>query len=157
MKEHNIMKIKLFLLAAFGAVLSLSGCRPEQDGPSEDRTVYREVAVSLGQADEEPGTRSLVSIDIEHFQKAALFAFDPQTGELRNAILLRVLPLSELEQKWVFPQEEFENAEPSIIDADGDYIIKGHSFKNSSFFEFYRSYNATDPASVPEIIEKTTS
>ena len=69
MKEHNIMKIKLFLLAAFGAVLSLSGCRPEQDGPSEDRTVYREVAVSLGQADEEPGTRSLVSIDIEHFQK----------------------------------------------------------------------------------------
>ena len=82
MKEHNIMKIKLFLLAAFGAVLSLSGCRPEQDGPSEDRTVYREVAVSLGQADEEPGTRSLVSIDIEHFQKAALFAFDPQTGGL---------------------------------------------------------------------------
>ena len=82
---------------------------------------------------------------------------DPETGELRDAVLLRVLPLSELEQKWVFPQEEFENAEPSIIDADGDYIIKGHSFKNSSFFEFYRSYNATDPASVPEILEKTTS
>ena len=82
---------------------------------------------------------------------------DPQTGGLRSAILLRVLPLSELEQKWVFPQEEFENAELSIIDADGDYIIKGHSFKNSSFFEFYRSYNTADPASVQELFETITS
>ena len=70
---------------------------------------------------------------------------DAQTGNLRDAILLRVLPISELEQKWVFPQEELENAEFSMIDADGAYIIKGHSFKNSNFFEFYRSYNASDP------------
>jgi len=82
---------------------------------------------------------------------------DPETGAPRDAILLRVLPISELEQKWVFPQEEFENAELSLIDADGDYIIKGHSFKNSSFFEFYRSYNAIDPASSQELFEKTTS
>ena len=30
---------------------------------------------------------------------------DSQTGDPRNAILLRVLPLSDLEQKWIFPQE----------------------------------------------------
>ena len=82
---------------------------------------------------------------------------DPQTGKPRDAILLRVLPLSELERKWVFPQEEFENAELSMIDADGDYIIKGHSFKNSSFFEFYRSYNTADPASAQELFDKITS
>ena len=82
---------------------------------------------------------------------------DPQTGNSRDAILLRVLPLSELERKWVFPQEEFENAELSMIDADGNYIIKGHSFKNSSFFEFYRSYNAADSASAKELFEKITS
>ena len=82
---------------------------------------------------------------------------DPETGTLRDAILLRVLPISELEQKWVFPQEEFENAELSLIDANGDYIIKGHSFKNSSFFEFYRSYNATDSASAGELFGKVTS
>ncbi len=82
---------------------------------------------------------------------------DPETGDPRNAILLRVLPLSELEQKWVFPQEEFENAELSMIDADGDYIIKGHSFKNSSFFEFYRSYNTVDPATAQKIFERITS
>ena len=82
---------------------------------------------------------------------------DPETGDRRDAILLRVLPISELEQKWVFPQEEFENVELSMIDADGDYIIKGHSFKNSSFFEFYKSYNTGDPASVQELFGMITS
>ena len=71
--------------------------------------------------------------------------------------MLRILPLAELEQKWVFPQEEFENAESAIIEADGDYIIKDHSFKNSSFFEFYRSYNTADSASVQELYEKIVS
>ena len=82
---------------------------------------------------------------------------DPETGGSRDAVLLRVLPVSELEKKWVFPQEEYENIELSMIDADGDYIIKGQSFKNSSFFEFYRSYNDTDPAAAKEIFEKITS
>ena len=82
---------------------------------------------------------------------------DPETGNPRDAILLRVLPLSELEQKWVFPQEEFENAELSMIDADGDYIIKGHSFKNSSFFEFYRSYNAADSSSAQQIFDQMSA
>ena len=82
---------------------------------------------------------------------------DPETGTLREAILLRVLPLAELEQKWVFPQEEFESVELSMIDADGDYIIKGHSFKNSSFFEFYKSYNAIDPSSAQELFGQITS
>ena len=82
---------------------------------------------------------------------------DPETGKPRDAILLRLLPISELEQKWVFPQEEFENVELSMIDAAGDYIIKGHSFKNSSFFEFYRSYNSLDPASAQELFGRMTS
>ena len=82
---------------------------------------------------------------------------DPETGDSRDAVLLRVLPISELEQKWVFPQEEFENAELSIIDADGDYIIKGHSYKNSSFFEFYKSYNVIDSVSAQDLYGKVTS
>ena len=61
---------------------------------------------------------------------------DPQTGDPRNGILLRVLPLSELEQKWIFPQEEFENAELSMIDADGNYIIKGIPSKIPVFLNF---------------------
>ena len=79
------------------------------------------------------------------------------SSELKDAILLRVLPVSELKQKWVFPQEEFENAELSIIDADGDYIIQGNSYKNSSFFEFYRSYNKIDPSEATEFFNSITS
>ena len=82
---------------------------------------------------------------------------DPASGAMRKAVLLRVLPVSELEQKWVFPQEEFESVELSMINANGDYIIKGHSFKNSSFFEFYKSYNAIDASSAQELFTTITS
>ena len=74
-------------------------------------------------------------------------------SETKQAVLLRLLPVSELKTKWVFPKEEFEDAELSIIDASGNYIIKGNSFKNSSFFEFYKSYNTTDSTSSQELQE----
>ena len=82
---------------------------------------------------------------------------DPDSGAERPAVLLRVLPVAELEEKWVFPQVEFEEAELAMIDADGDYILKGSSFKNSSFFEFYRSYNPTDSASEQDLFDRITS
>ena len=82
---------------------------------------------------------------------------DSETGDPRSAVLLRILPVAELEQRWIFPQEEFKNAELSMIDTDGDYIIKGHSFKNASFFEFYRSYNAIEPALARAFFGKITS
>ena len=83
--------------------------------------------------------------------------YDPEDGSSWDAVLLRVVPISVLEQKWVFPQTELVNAELSMIDANGDYILKGSSFKNSSFFEFYKSYNQTNPESAKELFEKITS
>ena len=82
---------------------------------------------------------------------------DWESDSPEAAVLLRVIPISELEQKWVFPQTELVNAELSMIDANGDYILKGHSFKNSSFFEFYKSYNPTDPESSGKLFERITS
>ena len=82
---------------------------------------------------------------------------DPEGEGFEAAVLLRVIPISELEEKWVFPQVEFSHAELSMIDANGDYILKGYSFKNSSFFEFYRSYNPTEPASSKELFDRITS
>ena len=82
---------------------------------------------------------------------------DPESDASEAAILLRVIPISVLEQKWVFPQTELANADLSMIDADGDYILKGDSFKNASFFEFYKSYNATDPESSDELFGRITS
>ena len=82
---------------------------------------------------------------------------DPESGTSGDAVLLRVIPISEIEKKWVFPQEEFSNAELSMIDANGDYVLKGHSFKNASFFEFYKSYNPSDPALSKELFDRITS
>ena len=67
-----------------------------------------------------------------------------ENGIERDALLLRVVPISILAAKWVFPTEEYKDAEISLIDGQGNYIIKGNSFKNSNFFEFYKSYNKTD-------------
>ena len=83
--------------------------------------------------------------------------YDKENKASKAAILMRIIPISELEQKWVFPQTELVNAELSMIDSDGDYILKGASFKNSNFFEFYKSYNQTDPESTKKLSEKITS
>ena len=72
---------------------------------------------------------------------------NPDSDAAETAVLL----------KWVFPQTELVNAELSMIDAGGDYILKGHNYKNSSFFEFYESYNQTDPESSKELFDKITS
>ena len=83
--------------------------------------------------------------------------YDEEREASRGAVLLRVIPISELEKKWVYPQTEFVNAELSMIDENGDYILKGYSYKNSNFFEFYNSYNDTDPESEKELFERITS
>ena len=74
-------------------------------------------------------------------------------GQTREALLLRVIPVSEVEQKWVFPNDSYAEAELAIIDAEGRYIIRGSSFKNSNFFEFYKSYNDTDFGSLQELTD----
>ena len=83
--------------------------------------------------------------------------YDPESKTSKAAVLLRVIPISVLEQKWVFPQTELVNAELSMIDVNGDYILKGYNFKNSSFFEFYKSYNPTDPESSSQLFNRVTS
>ncbi len=78
---------------------------------------------------------------------------DENTGLKRDGMILRVVPVSHLKEKWVFPQENYGDAEFTLIDADGNYIIKGHSMKNSNFFEFYKSYNKGDLSDLNGISE----
>ncbi|MDY6391629.1 MAG: response regulator [Bacilli bacterium] len=82
---------------------------------------------------------------------------DSVSSEPKEAILLRVLPVVDMTKTWVFPQEEFQDAELSIIDENGNYIIKGHSYKNSSFFDFYRSYNDPSSSTTQELFKRITS
>jgi len=70
---------------------------------------------------------------------------DAETGALREGLIIRVVPVSLLEQKLVFLKGEYENVEISLIDWDGDYMIHGKSLKNSNFFEYFKSYNPMSP------------
>ena len=82
---------------------------------------------------------------------------DAETEEKRQAYLLRIVPTSDLAEKWVFPQEEYENEEFSMIDAESSYIIRGRSFKNSSFFEYYKSYNQPGVAAQQQLFAEILS
>ena len=73
------------------------------------------------------------------------------SAKTEKAVLMRVIPIDVLESKWVFPSEKYSDAQISIIDREGNYIIKGKSFKNSNFFEFYKSYNQITGEALEEL------
>ena len=77
------MKTTQLIALFIGAVLPFTACReaePERPG-AEAR--YVNIPVSLGRENEAAdGTRSIVDIEVENFQKAALFAFDAKTGTI---------------------------------------------------------------------------
>ncbi len=81
---------------------------------------------------------------------------DSEAGELRNALLLRVVPLSRLEQKLVFLKGGYENVEISLVDKEGNYVVHGKSFKNRNFFEYYKSYNASTAGQYDQVIKEIT-
>ena len=77
------MKTNRLIALFIGALLPFSACR--EAGPDLPEAVarYVDVTVTLGREDEaEDGTRSIVDIEVENFQKAALFAFDAKTGAI---------------------------------------------------------------------------
>ena len=79
---------------------------------------------------------------------------DEENNELKKGLLMRVVPLSRLEQKLVFLKGEYENVEISIVDKDGNYVVHGKSFKNSNFFEYYKSYNAATSEEYGRVINE---
>ncbi|MBR6325855.1 MAG: response regulator, partial [Lachnospiraceae bacterium] len=79
---------------------------------------------------------------------------DKEGGELKDGLLMRVVPLSRLEQKLVFLKGEYENVEISLVDAEGNYVVHGKSFKNSNFFEYYKSYNAASAEEYAHVIRE---
>jgi len=78
---------------------------------------------------------------------------DSETEEMRDALIIRVVPVSRLEQKLVFLKGEYENVEISLIDWDGDYMIHGKSLKNSNFFEYFKSYNPMSAQEYNQVVE----
>ncbi|MBO4415160.1 MAG: response regulator [Lachnospiraceae bacterium] len=81
---------------------------------------------------------------------------DEETGELKQGLLMRVEPVSVLEEKLVFLNGEYESVEISLIDKDGNYVVHGRSFKNNNFFEYYKSYNQTSASEYAKVVEAIT-
>ncbi|MBR2228042.1 MAG: DUF4906 domain-containing protein, partial [Bacteroidales bacterium] len=77
------MKTNKLIALFIGAALPFPACREAELERLEADHRYIDVSVSLGREDEmEDGTRSIVDIEVENFQKAALFAFDAKKGTL---------------------------------------------------------------------------
>ena len=77
-----------------------------------------------------------------------------ENGEMRDGLIMRIVPVSTLSDKWVYPQDEYASTELAVIDESGNYILKGRSYTNNNFFEMYKSYNQWDGASL-EKMQKT--
>lgn len=82
---------------------------------------------------------------------------DENNGKLKEELLMRVEPVSMLEDKLVFLKGEYENVEISLINNDGEYLVHGKSLKNSNFFEYYKSYNDVDIEDYNQMISNITS
>ncbi len=129
--------------------------RPKINNPDEYTVSYKEIDIFsslnelLGKQDQVRVTRSYTNpmngVQSIAFCDLLELRVDDASGRgastTENAVLMRVIPIDVLESKWVFPSEKYSDAQISIIDREGNYIIKGKSFKNSNFFEFYKSYN----------------
>ena len=76
----RMKKLFYFLTALFS--LTVIGCVKEDNVSQEQPMVYIDVPVSVGENDDSPDTKSLVSIDVEDFQKAAIFAFKASNGTI---------------------------------------------------------------------------
>ena len=75
------MKKNKLIALSLGVLLPFTACREAEPDQPEATVRYVDVTVTLGREEgAEDGTRSIVDIEVEHFQKAALFAFDAKTG-----------------------------------------------------------------------------
>lgn len=124
--------------------------------PDDFKVSYTDLPI-LHSADELKGeinvTRSYTN-PVTGIQSIAFYniveLLNEETGLKESCYLLRVVPVSTVEEKWAFPTDKYKNADIAIIDLDGNYIIKGNAFKNSNIFEFYNSYN---PKTSPDYID----
>ncbi|SDB57268.1 Signal transduction histidine kinase [Butyrivibrio sp. INlla16] len=82
---------------------------------------------------------------------------EEEGGAPKEGLLMRVVPLSRLEQKLVFLKGEYENVEISLVDKKGNYVVHGKSFKNSNFFEYYKSYNAATAEEYEHVTKEIAS
>ena len=70
--------------------------------------------------------------------------FDENDGNPRSAVLMRVIPLSMLDHEWYFILDRYKNSEITVTEENGDYVIKGNSFRKDNFFDFYDEHHIAE-------------
>lgn len=76
--------------------------------------------------------------------------------ESRNALLMRIIPISEISRKLIYLKGKYQDVDMAIIDTDGAYMVHGSKLKNSNLFEYFKSYNNTDYLSQRDFEEQVT-
>jgi len=143
---------------------ALTGLSTATRGSAGDDTVsYRNIASFTAELEEHLRQNGAVSVTraytnpVNAIQSIAFCSTvtvrRDAAGQPEQAVLLRIIPVSTFEKKWSFPTDDYKNAEISLIDTAGNYILRGHSFKNSNFYEFYQSYNSPGPAELERVKE----
>ena len=76
----------------------------------------------------------------------------------REAYLLRIVPISFLENRWTFPTQ-YKDAAVALVEADGDYLVKPSIMKNETIYSFLYSFNqgVVDEDQIRETIQNTDS
>ena len=86
---------------------------------------------------------------------------DIDPSQTYDGYLMRVIPTRNLEAKWTFPSE-FKHLEVAVIDNSsqdnlGAYVFHHKSFKSTSFFNYYRSYNLPSSSELKALETEVTT
>ena len=70
-------------------------------------------------------------------------------GRPRDAILLYVVPISYLEERWTFPTV-YDHISVALIEKDGCYVVKPPAMESDSFYDYLSGNNqgSLDPAAL---------
>lgn len=71
---------------------------------------------------------------------AAIAEVLDKDGKSRQAYIMRVEPVENLNKKWVM-NSIYPESQISMITKYGDYVFRSQMMKNSNFYEFLRAYN----------------
>ncbi|WP_091822813.1 ATP-binding protein [Butyrivibrio sp. ob235] len=139
---------------------------PTVSDPSDYSVTYKNINIfdNIESESDSNGTVSLTRAYTNPMNGVQSIAFlnnvtvlEEEGGAPKEGLLMRVVPLSRLEQKLVFLKGEYENVEISLVDKKGNYVVHGKSFKNSNFFEYYKSYNAATAEEYEHVTKEIAS
>ena len=132
-------------------------------GTTDYRVNYTSVADRVFSSDSEGMNISSWYMNPINISKSIAFYTDVKlvdpddSTQIIEAYLLRVVLSRDLKDEWVFPSGSFNHMEVAIIDDSGNYIINGNSFEGTNFYEYYKSYNKNDAATVEKLKNKISN